>query len=330
MTLGLSRRLFAAAAACAVCAGLSFAPAFAAAPAVSVLYAGSLATLNDQVLAPAFGRADGVGYSGHGGGSLGLAQEIVGGQLTADVFESVGTGALAAVGPKIMPWSVSFGSQRLVLMYNPKGKYAPRFRAIAQGKAPLKSLFTLLQTPGLKLGRTNPGTDPQGQAFVLMVKLAALQFHLPASAVTKILGPIDNPDQLFGETGLPAELQAGGIDAASGFLPEALALKLPYILLPPSLDFASSGEARTYARVSFVLPTSHQVVRGAPLAMWAGPLFESGSHTALGVRWVEFLLSATGQKLLRQQGYTAVTPAVFGRTGLVPAALRKEMRAIHG
>src|SRR5579875_886396 len=80
--------------AAAVAPGLApSAAAAGAAPTVSVLYAGSLAALNDQRLGPAFTRLTGIGYSGHGGGSLALAQEIAGGELTGDVFESVGTAA---------------------------------------------------------------------------------------------------------------------------------------------------------------------------------------------------------------------------------------------
>ncbi len=68
----------------------------------------------------------------------------------------------------------------MVVAYNPKGKYASQFKAIADGKKPIKDLFTLLQTPGLKLGRTDPNIDPQGRDFIFMLMLAQKYYHLPA------------------------------------------------------------------------------------------------------------------------------------------------------
>ncbi len=52
-------------------------------------------------------------------------------------------------------------------------------------------LFTLLQTPGFKLGRTDPNIDPQGRDFIYMLELAQMHYHLPADTVSKILGTTD-------------------------------------------------------------------------------------------------------------------------------------------
>jgi molybdate/tungstate transport system substrate-binding protein len=302
------------------------APVGAATPTVSVLYAGSLARLNDQVLGPAFTRATGIAYSGHGGGSLGLAQEIAAGELGGDIFESVGTTALAKVGRRTLPWAVAIASQPLVVAYNPHSRYAAAFRAIAAGRRPLRDLFTLLATPGLRLGRTNPATDPQGQAFVLMVELATREFHLPKDTPTRILGPLVTSPEVYAETALPAELQAGALDAASAFLPEALDMHQPFIALPPTLDFATMADAAVYASVWFTLPGTRTAVRGAPLAIWGAPLYGPGHASALGIRYLEFLLSPQGQALWRREGYTTVAPSVYGDARRVPAAVRRELR----
>jgi molybdate/tungstate transport system substrate-binding protein len=307
----------------------ALAPAAGAASAntVSVLYAGSLQGINDQVLGPAFTKADGVKYQGQGDSTLALAKEIVSGEVTGDIFEAVGTGGLTAVGTKLMPWAVSVASQPLVVMYNPNTKFAPEFKAIATGKKPLKDLFTLLETPGMKLGRTDPESDPQGQAFVLMVHLATLLYHLPADTPQKVLGSLENAKEVYSETALPAELQAGGVDASSGFLPQALQMKLPYITLPATLDFASASEASTYAKVSITLPNNGQKVVGAPLAIWAGPLYQTGSHAALGIEYLEFIMSAQGQADMKKYGFTPVTLPIYGKASAVPAKLLKEIQA---
>ena len=74
------------------------------------------------------------------------------------------------------------------MAYNPKSKYASQFKAIADGSKPLQDLFTLMETPGFKLGRTDPAIDPQGRDFIYMLELAQSHYHLPSDTVTKILG----------------------------------------------------------------------------------------------------------------------------------------------
>ena len=133
----------------------------------------------------------------------------------------------------------------MVVAYNPKSKYASQFKAIADGKKPIRDLFTLLETPGLKLGRTDPNIDPQGRDFIFMLELAQKHYHLPADTVTKILGgPARHRPprpQIFAESSLDSTLQSGQLDAASAFITQAIELHLTYIKLPAAInlgDFA--------------------------------------------------------------------------------------------
>ena len=74
-------------------------PAALAAGSADVAYAGSLLKLNEDIIGPAFTSATGIPYQGHGAGALGLAQQIKAGELTPNVFESVGAGPVALVEP---------------------------------------------------------------------------------------------------------------------------------------------------------------------------------------------------------------------------------------
>src|ERR1700761_7397307 len=57
---------------------------------VNVAYASSLQFLNEKIVSPAFTRAEGYTFVGHGGASGDLETDIAGGELSPDVFESVG------------------------------------------------------------------------------------------------------------------------------------------------------------------------------------------------------------------------------------------------
>src|SRR5580704_13014302 len=122
---------------------------------VNVAYASSLQFLNEKVVSPAFTAAEGYTFSGRGAASGDLEADIASGEITPNVFESVGGDNITPLQPKFTSWYVQYAGTSMVVAYNPKSKYASQFKAIADGSKPLSGLFTLLQTPGLKLGRTD-------------------------------------------------------------------------------------------------------------------------------------------------------------------------------
>ena len=158
---------------------------------VNVAYASSLQFLNEKVVSPAFTAANGYTFSGRGASSGDLEADIASGEITPNVFESVGGDNITPLEPKFTNWYIQYAGTSMVVAYNPKSKYASKFKAIADGSMPLSSLFTLLETPGLKLGRTDPNTDPQGRDFIEMLELAQTYYHLPSDTVAKILGTSD-------------------------------------------------------------------------------------------------------------------------------------------
>jgi molybdate/tungstate transport system substrate-binding protein len=157
----------------------------------SVAYASSLQYLNEKVVSPAFTAATGYTFSGRGAASGDLEAEIASGEITPNVFQSVGGDNITPLQPKFTSWYIQYAGTSMVVAYNPNGKYASQFKAIADGSKPVSDLFTLLQTPGLKLGRTDPNVDPQGRDFIYMLQLAQMYYHLPSDTVAKILGTTD-------------------------------------------------------------------------------------------------------------------------------------------
>src|SRR5678816_250100 len=72
----IARRFFIALAALTGLSSLTFVPSVAlAADVLRVAYAGSMGAVMDQLIGPAFAKANGVEYQGIGQGSLGLARQ---------------------------------------------------------------------------------------------------------------------------------------------------------------------------------------------------------------------------------------------------------------
>lgn len=286
----------------------------------NVACAGSLQLLMDQYLGPAFARSTGDQYQGEAAGSLGLAQEILAGELHPNVFVPVGQAAMALLQPKFTNWAVRFAASPLVLAYYPGGSHAAELKKIAQGKLPIVDLFTLMATPGFRLGRTDPAVDPQGQAFEMMVRLAEKHLQVSRTIGTADLGGPDSASQIFSETSLEPTLQAGQLDAASAFLPQAIQLHLPYVTLPSSIDFGDPADAHAYAQVSLTIAPG-QTVHGSLLDLEASVL--KGADQRAAEAFVSFLLTAEGRRILQHEGYQLLRPSLLGKVSAVPKEVRE-------
>jgi len=295
----------------------------------SVAYASSLQFLNEKVAGPAFAKATGFSYSGRGASSGELESEIAGGEISPNVFESVGGDNITPLEPKYTTWYIPYAGTQMVVAYNPKSKYASQFKAFADGSKPLSGLFTLLQTPGLKLGRTDPNIDPQGRDFIYMLELAQSYYPLPSDTVSKILGTSDfgtaSSSQIYAESSLDATLQSGQLDAASAFITQAVELHLDYIKLPAAINLGDAALAADYAKATVTItpPGKPKTTKsGSPQVI---DITIVGKPTPAGTAFVKYTLSPAGLAQYKAGGFTLITPAVTGNSSAVPAAVKSEL-----
>ena len=293
---------------------------------VNVAYASSLQFLNEKVVSPAFTSAEGYKFSGRGASSGDLEADIAGGEISPNVFESVGGDNITPLQPKFTKWYVQYAGTSMVVAYNPSGPHASEFKAIADGSQPLCSLFSsALQTPGLKLGRTDPNIDPQGRDFIFMLELAQSYCHLPSDTVAKILGTSDfgtaSSSQIYAESSLDSTLQAGQLDAASAFVTQAVELHLSYIKLPDAINLGSFADAAAYKKATVTIKGG-AVKKGSPQVI---DITTIGTPTAAGTAFVKYTLSSAGLAQYSHGGFTVLTPTVFGDSSAVPAAIKSEL-----
>ena len=289
---------------------------------VSIAYASSLEYLNASVVDPAFKAAEGYSFTGRAGASGDLETDIASGEISPNVFESVGGDNITPLEPKYTNWYIPYAGTSMVIAYNPKSKYASQFKAYADGSKPLSGLFTLLETPGLKLGRTDPNIDPQGRDFIYMLELAQAYYHLPSDTVTKILGgPLASAksSEIYAEASLPSTLQSGQLDASSAFITQAIELHLDYIPLPTAINLSSQGSATAYAKATIKL-NNGKTKSGSPQVI---DITIIGKQTPAAIAFVKYTLSPAGLALYKTGGFTLLKPTATG-TG-VPAAITSEL-----
>jgi molybdate/tungstate transport system substrate-binding protein len=284
--------------------GILVTSAAQAADVIRVAYAGSMGVVMDRLIGPAFAKANAVEFQGIGQGAYALARQLEGRLLQADVFVPITPGPIellrqaGMIGP-----AVPVASTQMVVAYSPKSTFVPDLEAAARGQ---RKWFEVLQTSGLRFGRTDPATDPQGQNIVFTMLLAENFYQQPGLA-DRILGGYQNPQQIFTEPSLLSRLEAGQIDASSGYLSATRSHHLPYIELPDEINLSNPAmEAAWYKNVQFsiTLPGGKVATLSTqPLVFYATVLKDS-KQPALAQKFVEFLQSPEGQKLLQDNGYS--------------------------
>ena len=252
---------------------------------VDVLYAGSFEDLMQQVVGPAFTKATGYSVNGFSGGSDALASEIRGKTEVGDVFISasptVNNTLEGSANGSWVSWYAGFATSPLVLGYNPSSKFAAALKS--------KSWYEVVGQPGFLLGRTDPTTDPKGVLAVEALDKAAKAHHLPGLATLAT-----SSANVFPETSLVGELQAGQLDAGFFYGVEASAAHLRTVPL--------NG---THLSAQYTIT----VLNRAP-------------HAAAARAFVAFLLGNSGQAILKRNGLVPSVPPTLSGRHAVPNDLK--------
>ncbi len=284
----------------------AFLPAAQAAePVLAVAYAGSMGALMDKALGPAIARQAHVQYQGQGAGAFGLAHLIASRQINPDVFVSITPGPIDVLRKAgLIDTAVPVASTQMVIAYSPKSKYAQDFEAAAAGKTPW---YAVLEKPGVKFGRTDAATDPQGRNIVFTMLLAETYYKQPGLA-DKILGGVDNHAQIFTEPSLLSRLESGQLDATSGYLSAVISHKLPYVKLPAEINLSDPAQIKEWygtVHFSIKLPNGKtDKLSTQPLVFYAAVL-KNAPNPAAGEAFVQLMTSAQGQALFKDYGYSA-------------------------
>lgn len=268
-----------------------------------VAYAGSMGVVMDKHIGPAFAKAHDVTYQGIGQGAYALAHQIKSKILQADVFISITPGPIDVLKGDIGP-AEPVASTQMVIAYSPKSRFAAELKAAAEGGKPW---YEVLEMSGLRFGRTDPKTDPQGQNIIFSMLLAQKYYKQPGLA-DKILGAHDNPKQIFTEPSLLSRLEAGQIDATSGYLSAVRSHHLPFIKLPDEINLSNPAMQQDWygsVHVQMKGPDGKdKTLHTQPLVFYAAVVKDS-KHPKLAAEFVAFLQSPEGQKMLTDTGYSS-------------------------
>jgi molybdate transport system substrate-binding protein len=256
---------------------------------VRVLYAGSLVSIMEKTMGPAFAKATGDQYQGYGAGSSQIANELQGKIRQGDVFIS----ADPAVDTKLMgpngfvSWYTTFARSPLVLAYSPGSKFADQLKT--------KPWYEVVTQPGFRLGSTDPKLDPKGKLAAQAIQQIAKDQNQPGMAEQ-----INRNLTVFPETDLVGRLQAGQLDAGFFYSIESADLGDPTASLAP-INLAAQ----------YTVTVLNQAV-----------------NPAGGEAFVKYLLGDQGTTTLKEHGFQLIQPPkVSGNQASVPKDLQSVVGA---
>lgn len=236
---------------------------------VSVLYAGSLVTPMEGPVKAAL-RERGFDFQGEPGGSKELANLIAAGLRSPDVFISVNPALVKQLGDRVAS-AKTFAGTSLGIAWAPNSKYAALFDGVAAGKT---SIQNALETPGLKIGRTDPKLDPKGAYTIEGVTL-----WLGRAGEQRLLGDDENAAQIFPEQDLLARVDIGQADVGFFYRTEAIARNYHFLPLP--------GAAALTDRITYTLA----IMKSAP-------------HPQAAKDFAAFIIDGAGRAILERAGLT--------------------------
>ena len=222
--------------------------------------------------------------------------------------------------PEQTTWYADFARNRMVLAFTDKSKFAPEVHSA--------NWPTILERPGVQLGRANPDLDPNGYRTLLTLQLAERYYEQPGLYDRLMtLSPARNVRPK--EADLVGLLQAGEFDYIWSYESLAQATQLRYITLPAAIDLGTPADSAVYARVAVKvagkMPNDTLTISGQPI-VYALSIPKAAPHPDVAERFVAFLLSPEGRRLMRANKLDALgAPVIIGNGE--PASVRAAVSA---
>jgi molybdate/tungstate transport system substrate-binding protein len=286
---------------------------------VSVMYAASLIKTFEDVLGPAFQNETGYPYEGEARGSVQIANMIIDGLRTPDVFVSAGTIPIKRLMNNTDPtadWLVKFASAEMVISYSPNSPFFNDLEKARNGEIPW---YQVLAMPDIKFGRTDPELDPKGYYMIISAQLANL-FYNDTTIKQRIIGDDRNTRQMFPEEILKTIMEQGQLDAVASYKHEAVARGLPYITLPPQINLADPTLSDFYNNGSYTLSKDGQTVFGEPI-YFSFTIPTTVKNFDGAVSFGDFILSASGRNIIQDQGLNPIDPIMEGNITSIPPSI---------
>ena len=218
--------------------------------------------------------------------------------------------------PRYVRWYTLFARNRIVLAYTEGSRGA--------GTINTENWRTVIRQPGVEVGRSDQNMDPSGYRTLLTMQLAEQYYHEPG-LFARLLAAARERNVRPREADQIALLQTHELDYIWTYQNLAEDYGLRFVKLPDQIDLGNPADSAAYShattRVIGRHPGDTLTMRGAPI-LFALTIPVQAENRALAERFVAYLLSADGRKVLRAQHLDALDHPVAMGAG-APAGARQ-------
>ena len=226
--------------------------------------------------------------------------------------------------PAQVEWYLDFARNRMVLAYTPKSRFASEITP--------ENWWKIVQRPGVQVGRSDPNLDPNGYRTLLTMQLAERYYEMPG-LYDSLLAHAPENNVRPKEADLVGLVQAGEMDYIWSYESLARAAGLKFVQLPAAIDLSSPADSARYAtaqvRVRGKTPGDSVTFRGQPI-VYALSTPKKAPHPELAERFVAYLVSGEGARIMRATGLDVLDEPIAVGSGVpaaVTAAARRAERA---
>ena len=222
--------------------------------------------------------------------------------------------------PEYAKFNVQFVTNEMAIAYTDKSKYANEINE--------KNWTEIFLREGVKVGHSNPNLDPCGYRSILVTQLAE-QYYKQAGFYEKLMGygksyknGEENRAKIIvrpKETDLLGLIEAGAYDYLYIYKSVAQQHGLRYITLPAEVSLGDKQFSDAYKKASIQItgkkPGTLISKKGA--AMVYGITVIENKEKGLprnpegAVKFVNFVLSAEGQKIMQENGQGIISPVLI-------------------
>jgi molybdate/tungstate transport system substrate-binding protein len=283
---------------------------------LSVMNAASITRPMRAVL-DSFAARTGAKYELEPGASLEIARRLTELHRTPDVVLLADAEVFPQLlMPQYVRWYALFARNRIVLAYTASSRGAARING--------ENWRTVITQPGVEVGRADPNTDPSGYRTLLTMQLAE-QHYGERGLFARLLAAAPERNIRPREADQVALLQAHELDYIWTYQNLAENDGLKFVKLPDEIDLGNPADSVTYSRVETRVVGRRRgdtlTMRGAPI-LFALTIPVQAENRALAERFVEYMFSADGRRVLRSQHLDALDRAISVGAG-APAAVKK-------
>lgn len=219
--------------------------------------------------------------------------------------------------PDFAQYSIRFATNEMAIAYTEHSAFADEINA--------DNWCEVLLREGVNIGRADPNRDPCGYRCVMTCQLAELHYKQPGLAdalLSKHEGKYIRPK----ETDLLALLEVGEIDYLFIYRSVAEQHNLYRLLLPDEVNLKSAELSDLYSRATVQLvgkePGELTTKSGAPM-VYGVTIPATCTNYELATAWVELLLSAEGQAIMRLNGQPPIVPAICEQYSILPGQFKR-------